>query len=113
MKNSEASILNAIPADIDLNSYFDSLSIFEKRELINELEFNRENHSKNVRRMAKLVLFSHLVSLGCYLVVQQEWFFYYLICIHTPMDVLLFFKIKSARTYKLAVEYLEKRMNNS
>ncbi|MBM3185137.1 MAG: hypothetical protein FJZ67_02455 [Bacteroidetes bacterium] len=110
MIKTEATLLNAIPTDIHLTDYFDSLTLFEKRELIQELEFCKELQFKTVRRNFNLVLFSHVVSLVCYLGVQQEWFFYCLLCIHVPMDILLFLKINSNRTYQLAIEFLEKRM---
>lgn len=37
MSSTKADILNAIPSGMDLETYFDSLYIFDKRELINEL----------------------------------------------------------------------------
>lgn len=110
MIKTEASLLNAIPMGVDLTDYFDSLNVFEKRELINELKYCRETQSKNLKKSTNLVLFSHLISLVCYLGVKQEWFFIYLLCIHAPMDIFLFFKINTARTYQLAIELLEKRM---
>ena len=113
MIKSEASLMNAIPTGVDLTDYFDTLTVFEKRELIQELEFCREIQFKNLKRNVNWVLFSHLVSLVCYLGAEQEWFFYYLLCIHAPIDIFLFFKINTARTYQLAIELLEKRMSAS
>jgi hypothetical protein len=113
MYKKEANILNAIPSGIDLTTYFDSLDLFEKRELIDELKEYRAFNSKNLRKATHLVLISHLVSLVCYFGVQQEWFLYYLVCINSPMYIFLFLKIKSTWTYRLAIEHLEKRMGNS
>jgi hypothetical protein len=75
MIKSEATLLNAIPTGVDLTDYFDTLTVFEKRELIQELEFCREIQFKNLKRNVNWVLFSHLVSLVCYLGAEQEWFF--------------------------------------
>jgi hypothetical protein len=47
MIKSEASLLNAIPTGVDLTDYFNTLTVFEKRELIQELEFCREIQFKN------------------------------------------------------------------
>ena len=113
MIKTEATLLNSIPSGVQLTDYFDSLTVFKKRELIQELEFCREIQFNNLKRIVNLVLFSHLVSLVCYLGVKQEWFFYYLLFIHAPMDIFLFFKINSAQTFKIAIELLEKRMANS
>ena len=54
----KADILNAIPAGMDLETYFDSLDIFEKRELINELEVCKSHFTKYLKPKLYFAFFS-------------------------------------------------------
>ena len=50
MEKKEARVLNAIPSDKTLIEYFDSLDVFEKRELIDELKYVGNAYSKNLKK---------------------------------------------------------------
>ena len=49
MKKTTAELLNAIPDGMDLGTYFDSLDIFDKRELLNELEVCKSHFTKYLK----------------------------------------------------------------
>jgi hypothetical protein len=108
-----AEIINAIPQNMSLETYFDSLNVFEKRELIDELEEAKNNYSKNLKRNSALACFSYLVSFGCYFGVQETWFIYYLICLNIPLSFFLFLSYKSSYSYSKSIRVLEKRLGNS
>ncbi|MFM7667500.1 MAG: hypothetical protein ACKO7D_04855 [Bacteroidota bacterium] len=108
-----AEILNAIPQNMSLEAYFDSLDVFEKRQLLNELEVTKENYSISLNRNTKLACFSYLVSFGCYFGVKETWFIFYLICLNIPLSFFLFLNYKNSYTYLKAIRILEKRLKNS
>ena len=108
-----AEIINAIPENMSLETYFDSLDIFEKRQILNELEKSKEIFSKSLNRNTKLACFSYLVSFGCYFGIQETWFIFYLVCLNIPLSFVLFLNFKSSYTYLKAIRILEKRLKNS
>ncbi len=108
---SKADILNAIPSGMDLETYFDSLSIFEKRELIEELDVCKGHFTKNLKPKMHLALFSYLCSFICYFGIREEWFIYYLIGINVPLSIFLFLDFKDASFYEKAIKKLERKMS--
>ena len=106
----KAEILNAIPSGMDLENYFDSLTIFEKRELINELEICKGHFTKNLKPKIYLALFSYVCSFLCYLGIREEWFIYYLISINVPLSIFLFLNIKNVSLYDKVIKKLERRL---
>ncbi len=108
---SKADILNAIPSGMDLETYFDSLTIFEKRELITELDVCKGHFEKNLKPKMYLALFSYISSIICYFGIREEWFIYYLIGINVPLSIFLFLDIKDTSFYTKAIKKLEKRMS--
>lgn len=108
----KAEILNAIPFGIDLETYFESLDIFDKRQLINELEVAKNNCAKNIKRNILLACFSYLVSFSCYFGIQEVWFFFYLICINIPLSIFLLLAINNSQCYLRAIRILEKKLIN-
>ena len=108
----EARILNAIPSNLDLDAYFDTLDIFDKRELLNELEVCKSIYSKNLKRNINLVIFAHVISIFCYFGVQKEWFMYYLLLINIPMDIYVFLLVRNVQTYQKAINHLENRLGD-
>ena len=110
MKKTTAELLNAIPAGMDLGTYFDSLDIFEKRELINELEVCKSNFTKHLKPNVYLALFSYVCSFLCYFGIREEWFIYYLIGINVPLSIFLFLNIKDASFYDKVIKNLERRL---
>jgi hypothetical protein len=110
MKKTTAELLNAIPAGMDLGTYFDSLDIFEKRELINELEVCKSHFTKYLKPNFYLALFSYVCSFLCYFGIREEWFIYYLIGINVPLSIFLFLNIKDASFYDKVIKNLERRL---
>ena len=110
MKNKQAQVLNAIPENMTLTEYFDSLDVFEKRELIDELKYMGEVYSKNFTRNIILAGVSWLCSFLCYFGVQETWFIYYLILINVPLTIFLWLNIRNYTNYNGVARHLEKRM---
>ena len=96
MKKAEAEILNAIPIGVDLETYFNSLNIFEKRELITELEVCKS---------------SYLCSFLCYFGIKEAWFIYYLIGINLPLSIFLLLDVKDKSYYGKVIKKLERRLS--
>ena len=46
----EANVINSIKPGVSLDEHFDSLDIFKKREMIDELKQSGEYFGKNMRR---------------------------------------------------------------
>ena len=110
MKKTQATILNAIPANMNLETYFDSLTIFEKRELINELEVCKSHFTKYLKPKIYLALFSYVCSFLCYFGIREEWFISYLISINVPLSIFLFLNIKNVSLYDKVIKKLERRL---
>lgn len=111
MKNQQARVLNAIPHDMTLEEYFDSLDVFEKRELINELKEAGKGHSKYMTQQIGLAVFSWVCSFLCYFGVRETWFAYYLIAINIPLSIFLWLNIRNFTNYNGLARYFEKRMS--
>ena len=111
MKKTNAEILNAIPSGMNLETYFDSLDIFDERELINELEVCKGHFAKNLKPKIYLALFSYACSFLCYFGIREEWFIYYLIGINMPLSILLLWDIKDALFYMKVIKILERRLS--
>jgi hypothetical protein len=106
----KADILNAIPSEMDLETYFDSLTIFEKRELINELEVCKSHFTKNFKPKMYLAIFSYTCSFLCFFGIKEEWFIYYLIAINLPLSIFLFLDFKDTSLYDKVIRKLERRL---
>jgi hypothetical protein len=100
----KAEILNAIPPGMDLETYFDSLNIFEKRELIDELEICRSHFTKHFKQKVHLALISYTCSFVCFFGVGETWFLYYLVVINIPLSIFLFLDFKDAKFYQKAIK---------
>jgi len=111
MEKKEARVLNSIPGGKTLEEYFDSLDIFEKRELIEELKQAGEAHSKNTTRKIVMALFSWLCSFLCYFGIQETWAIYYFIAINIPLTVILLLQIRSFSNYNGVARYFEKKIS--
>ena len=107
----KADILNAIPSGMDLDTYFDSLPVFEKRELINELEVCKGHFAKNIKAKVMLVLFSYTCSFLCYFGIKEDWFIFYLFCLNVPLSIFLFLDMKNYSVYENVIKKLERRLS--
>ena len=108
----KADILNAIPSGMDLETYFDSLDIFDKRELINELEVCKSHFTKYLKPKIYSILFSYATSFICYFGIREEWFIYYLIGMNLLLSIFLLLDIKDVSFYEKVIEKLERRLSN-
>ncbi len=106
----EANIINSINPGVTLDDHFDSLGIFEKREMIDELKQSKGYFSKNMARNISLALLSYICSIGCYFGVQETWFFYYLIAINLPLRVFLYLNLRDFARYDKLAEKYEKKL---
>lgn len=107
----EANVLNSIKPDTTLDEHFDSLDIFEKREMIDELKQSKEYFSKNMGRNIFLAVFSYICSTLCFFGVQETWFFYYLIAINVPLSIFLYLNLRDFARYAKLAERYEKRLS--
>jgi hypothetical protein len=106
----EANVLNSIKPGKSLDEHFDSLDIFEKREMIDELKQSKEYFSKNMGRNIFLVVFSYISSSLCYFGVQETWFIYYLMVINVPLSIFLYLNLRDFTRYAKLAEKYEKRL---
>jgi len=106
----EATVLNSIKPGVSLDEHFDSLDIFDKREMIDEFKQSKGFFSKNMRRNIYLVAFSYICSAFCYFGVQETWFIYCLIAINVALSMLLYSQLRDFTRYAIMVERYEKRL---
>ena len=111
MEKKEARVLNAIPENMTLTEYFDSLDVFGKRELIDELKYMGDVYAKNLSRNMILAGISWLCSFLCYFGIQETWAIYYLICINIPLTIFFWLNVRNFTNYKGVAKHLEKRMS--
>ena len=111
MEKKQARVLNSIPHDMTLEEYFDSLDIFDKRELIEELKQAGSAYSKYATKQISLALFSWVCSFLCYFGVRETWFIYYLIIINIPLSIFLFLNVRNYTKYNGLARHFEKRMS--
>lgn len=106
----EARILNAIPKDKTLEEYFDSLDVFEKREMIEELKHVGKAYGGRMTQQIGLASISWIISFLCFLGIQEAWAAYYLIAINIPLSIFLWLNIRNSTNYNGLARHFEKRM---
>ena len=106
----EANVINSIKKGVSFDEHFDSLNIFEKREMIDELKQSKEYFRKNMVRNIFFALFSYICSTLSYFAVQETWFIYYLIAINVPLSIFLYIHLNNFATYAKLVERYEKKI---
>jgi hypothetical protein len=110
MEKKEARVLNSIPEGKTLEEYFDSLDIFEKREMIDELKQAGRVYSKNTTKQIVLALVSWLCSFACYFGIRETWAIYYLVAINIPLTIFLVLNIRNFTNYNGVARYFEKKL---
>jgi hypothetical protein len=110
MEKNTAEILNAIPVGMELNDYFNTLDIFQKRELINEIKEMASLWVSKFKKMLPLAILSYVVSFVCYLGTDQSWAGWYLFAINIPLTFILFLHYRKAYRYSIAANILEKEL---
>ena len=103
----KADILNAIPVGMTLETYFNSLNIFEKRELIDELEVCKSHFTKQFKQKVYLSLISYTCSFVCFFGIGEALFLCYLVLINIPLSIFLFLDFKDASLYDKAIKKLD------
>jgi len=110
MEKKSAEILNAIPVGMELNDYFNTLDIFQKRELINEIKEMASLWVSKFKKMLPLAILSYIVSFVCYLGTDQSWAGWYLFVINVPLTVILILHYLKAYRYTIAAKILEHKL---
>jgi len=111
MEKKEVRVLNAIPADKTLEEYFDSLDIFDKREMINDLKYAGDIFSNNFRKKLILASISFICSFVCYFGIRETWFIYYLILINFLILIFTGINLRQFMKYYGAAKHFEKRLS--
>jgi hypothetical protein len=102
----KADVINAIPSDMDLLSYFLSLSNPEREMLMEELKVAQENLSVNNPQYVYMLVVCYLVSISCYFGVREYWFMAYLFAINLVVTLLYMSTLSKARPYKKSLRLL-------
>ena len=106
----EANVINSIKPGVSLDEHFDSLDIFKKREMIDELKQSGEYFGKNMRRNIFFAVLSYICSAICYFGIQETWFIYYLLAGNVPVSIFLYLNIRDFTRYAKLAERYEKRL---
>lgn len=107
----EATILNSIKPGLSFDEYFDSLNIFEKREMIDELKEVKDYFTKNMPRNIFLVFFCYFCSIVSYIWIQETWFIYYVLFLNLIPSYFLYSLLYNFSVYSQLVKKYEKRLS--
>jgi hypothetical protein len=110
MEKNTAEVLNGIPVGMELNDYFNTLDIFQKRELINEIKEIAAFWVSKFKKMLPLAILSYVVSFLCYFGTDQSWAGWYLFFINVPLTFILLLHYRKAYQYSIAANILEKEL---
>jgi hypothetical protein len=110
MEKNTAEVLNGIPVGMELNDYFNTLDIFQKRELINEIKEIAAFWVSKFKKMFPLAILSYVVSFLCYFGTDQSWAGWYLFAINVPLTVILVLHYIKAYKYTIAAKILEHKL---
>ncbi len=104
------SILLKKPKNLSLVEYFDTLTVFDKRELINDLIAFKSISDKSLRYFNYLLAFSVLSSVICIAILPNV----LVVSTYTLLSLSVFFifykKYKTSIKYKSVIDYLQKNM---
>jgi len=101
-----ADVINAIPPDMDLLSYFLSLSNAEREMLMEELKVAEVNLSGNKPQYVYMLVVCYVVSVSCYFGVREYWFMAYLLAINLVVTLLYISTFSKARPYTKSLRLL-------
>lgn len=103
-------MLSQKPENLSLIEYFNTLNVFDKRELINELELFKSMSDKSLRYFKYLLVFSVLSSVICISILPNILVVSTYTLLSLGVFVIFYKKYKISIKYKSVIDYLQKNM---
>ena len=103
-------ILSQKPENLSLIEYFNTLDVFDKRELINELELFKSMSDKSFKYFKYLLAFSVLSSVICISILPNILVVSTYTALSLGVFVIFYKKYKISIKYKSVIDYLQKNM---
>lgn len=103
-------ILSNKPVNLSLIEYFKTLDVFDKRNLINELElFNSYNHSLIKKNLYFFIIWN-ILSFFCMLISTSYLTFYIYVIVTIFFGFIISKKFITSIKYNQVIDYLQKNM---
>lgn len=103
-------ILSKKPENLSLIEYSNTLNVFDKRELINELELFKSMSDKSFKYFKYLLAFSVLSSVICISILPNILVVSTYTALSLGVFVIFYKKYKISIKYKSVIDYLQKNM---
>ena len=103
-------MLSQKPENLSLIEYFNTLNVFDKRELINDLRAFKSISDKSLRYFKYLLAFSVLSSVICISILPNILVVSAYTLLSLGVFVIFYKKYKISIKYKSVIEYLQKNM---
>jgi hypothetical protein len=103
-------MLSQKPENLSLIEYFNTLNVFDKRELINDLRAFKSISDKSLRYFKYLLAFSVLSSVICISILPNILVVSAYTLLSLGVFVIFYKKYKISFKYKSVIEYLQKNM---
>jgi uncharacterized membrane protein len=103
-------MLSQKPENLSLIEYFNTLNVFDKRELINDLRAFKSISDKSLRYFKYLLAFSVLSSVICISILPNILVASAYTLLSLGVFVIFYKKYKISFKYKSVIEYLQKNM---
>lgn len=103
-------IISKKPDNLSLVEYFQTLDVFDKRELINDLRAFKSISDKSLRYFNYLLAFSVLSTVICISILPNILVVSTNTLLSLGVFVIFYKKYKISIKYKFVIEYLQKNM---
>jgi len=103
-------LISKKPDNLSLVEYFQTLDVFDKRELINNLGTFKSISDKSLRYFKYLLAFSVLSSVICISILPNILVVSTYTLLSLGVFVIFYKKYKISIKYKFVIEYLQKNM---
>jgi hypothetical protein len=103
-------LISKKPDNLSLVEYFQTLDVFDKRELINDLRVFKSISDKSLRYFKYLLAFSVLSSVICISILPTILVISAYTLLSLGVFVIFYKKYKISIKYKSVIEYLQKNM---
>jgi hypothetical protein len=103
-------LISKKPDNLSLVEYFQTLDVFDKRELINDLRVFKSISDKSLRYFNYLLAFSVLSSVICISILPNILVVSAYTLLSLGVFVIFYKKYKISIKYKSVIEYLQKNM---
>ena len=103
-------MLSQKPENLSLIEYFNTLNVFDKRELINDLRAFKSISDKSLRYFKYLLAFSVLSSVICISILPNILVVSAYTLLSLGVFVIFYKKYKISFKYKSVIEYLQNNM---